>query len=312
MYKILMWAYDSYRSVADVSHFLLFIMFVLSRDEPESEMWNEIVSRCREILLRGLSDDDLPMRSVFPTSHVLKLCGDLFQIDSSEFLETQYQASWRHYRTTGGHAGRHVYTNDWDRLPELCHKLAFGNDDKKLRLQPTHFRNTFIQVWIPGSEEILLFCSCTWLIYSKNYPVSASWYERHAAMTPLFLDSLASQSAVSVDGIGTGQVRATQDVLQFTPTQAEGIKPSKNFHFDDCIPPGEAKGPYNWLTQSSLDTFADSQLLTLPSLSDSSLLFTVGSRIKAPPKRVPAPDFTQTRTKAQADGLHRMLIYSLF
>jgi hypothetical protein len=93
MYKILMWAYDSYRSVADVSHFLLFIMFVLSRDKPESEIRNEIVSRCREILLRGLSDDDLPMRSVFPTSHVLKLYGDLFQIDCSEFLETQYQAS---------------------------------------------------------------------------------------------------------------------------------------------------------------------------------------------------------------------------
>lgn len=48
----------------------------------------------------------------------------------------------------------------------------------------------------------------------------------------------------------------------------------------------DSKGPYNWLTQSSLDTLAEGQTLTLSSQSESSLLFTVGkSRLKGSGKK---------------------------
>ena len=51
----------------------------------------------------------------------------------------------------------------------------------------------------------------------------SSWKQCHATMAPLF----ASQSQSSPDNamdtsVMTGEVRATQDVQQFTPTQADG------------------------------------------------------------------------------------------
>ena len=60
---------------------------------------------------------------------------------------------------------------------------------------------------------------------------------------------------------------------------------------------GVARGPYNWLTQSSLDTFTD--FPTSVSQSQSSLLFTIGKK-PAPPggkRRLKAvgPDFGQGR-----------------
>ena len=51
---------------------------------------------------------------------------------------------------------------------------------------------------------------------------------------------------------------------------------------------GVARGPYNWLTQSSLDTFADFPASV--SQSQSSLLFTIG--------RKPAPAGSKRRLKA--------------
>ena len=59
-----------------------------------------------------------------------------------------------------------------------------------------------------------------------------------------------------------------------------------------CFVAGVARGPYNWLTQSSLDTFADSA--TPSSQSQSSLLFTVGKR--------PAPAAGKTRRKPAGPG----------
>ncbi|KAK2178224.1 hypothetical protein NP493_553g02014 [Ridgeia piscesae] len=109
----------------------------------------------------------------------------------------------------------------------------------------------------------------------QDYPVQSSWRRRHAAMTPHFVATQVSQtqSGVSQDvAMETGHVRATQDVQQFTPTQDVGV----------------ARGPYNWLTQSSLDTFAD--FPTSVSQSQSSLLFTVGKK--------PAPAGGKRRLKA--------------
>ncbi|GFO12453.1 DNA-dependent protein kinase catalytic subunit [Plakobranchus ocellatus] len=96
----------------------------------------------------------------------------------------------------------------------------------------------------------------------QDYSVHSSWRQRHAAMTPLFAVTQVSQSqgeAESGDDQMDGMVRATQEGgQQFTAT-LETTGSSKAF---------------NWLTLSSLDTYAES-----PSSvgGDSQLLFRIGS-----------------------------------
>ncbi|XP_052761107.1 DNA-dependent protein kinase catalytic subunit-like isoform X2 [Mya arenaria] len=96
----------------------------------------------------------------------------------------------------------------------------------------------------------------------SDYSVKSSWRHRHAAMTPLFATQASQSQAMETDDQSVG-VRATQDVAQFSQTQD----------------PGAQKGPYNWLTQSSLDTFAEGSSFTLMDTqqSQSSLMFTVGT-----------------------------------
>ncbi|BFZ03143.1 hypothetical protein BsWGS_06182 [Bradybaena similaris] len=88
----------------------------------------------------------------------------------------------------------------------------------------------------------------------QDYSVHSSWRQRHAVMTPLFASTLVTQSMDTSEGEDNldGHLRATQDAAQFTATV-------------DMAGSGKA---FNWLTQSSLDTFAetgtiggDSQLL---------------------------------------------------
>ncbi|KAH7949250.1 hypothetical protein HPB49_006638 [Dermacentor silvarum] len=76
-----------------------------------------------------------------------------------------------------------------------------------------------------------------------DYTVTGSWRRRHAAMTPLFAETLSfsqTQSSTSstqsstADGATSQKLRATQATLQFTPTQQAG----------------EAS-TYSWLTQST-------------------------------------------------------------
>ena len=59
----------------------------------------------------------------------------------------------------------------------------------------------------------------------------SAWHQRHAVMTPLFVETQASQTQVihisrhtGSAGEFTGQVRATQDVQNFTATVAGGGK----------------------------------------------------------------------------------------
>ena len=64
---------------------------------------------------------------------------------------------------------------------------------------------------------------------SQDYHISSSWRQRHAVMTPLFVATQMSQTqgASSTMGadvtMGDGDVRATQDVAYFTPTQQAGL-----------------------------------------------------------------------------------------
>ncbi|KAH7949580.1 hypothetical protein HPB49_012409 [Dermacentor silvarum] len=76
-----------------------------------------------------------------------------------------------------------------------------------------------------------------------DYTVTGSWRRRHAAMTPLFAETLSfsqtqssttSTQSSTADGSTSQKLRATQATLQFTPTQQAG----------------EAN-TYSWLTQST-------------------------------------------------------------
>ncbi|KAK7506702.1 hypothetical protein BaRGS_00002177 [Batillaria attramentaria] len=99
----------------------------------------------------------------------------------------------------------------------------------------------------------------------RDYSVQSSWRQRHAVMTPLFAVTQMSQSMDTSEDSLDGGVRETQDVQQFTATLEAG-----------------SRAPFNWLTQSSLDTFADYSLPTGMSESQSSLLFSVGSSSQGP------------------------------
>ncbi|XP_052262779.1 DNA-dependent protein kinase catalytic subunit-like isoform X1 [Dreissena polymorpha] len=118
----------------------------------------------------------------------------------------------------------------------------------------------------------------------SEYQVKSSWRHRHAAMTPMFATQ-TGQTQMEVDDESVA-IRATQEAAQFTQTVEQGIN----------------KGPFNWLTQSSLDTFAVTSTFTMETAaSQSSLLFTVGTgEPKKPSLRRPKPGtgFGQTKLGA--------------
>ncbi|KAL3172466.1 hypothetical protein MRX96_043377 [Rhipicephalus microplus] len=62
-----------------------------------------------------------------------------------------------------------------------------------------------------------------------DYAVTGSWRRRHAAMTPLFAETLSfsqtqstSTQSSTTEGVKSQRLRATQATLQFTPTQQTG------------------------------------------------------------------------------------------
>ena len=105
----------------------------------------------------------------------------------------------------------------------------------------------------------------------REYNLPIDWWRRHEVMTPLFAETLSAFD-ISIDGSINSQVhgetansfqqlRATQQQsLQFQPTQ-------------------ETKGPYNWLTQSSLDTYQVNLMNSSLSESQTSLLFNTNKAV---------------------------------
>ncbi|XP_056377813.1 DNA-dependent protein kinase catalytic subunit isoform X2 [Hyla sarda] len=98
----------------------------------------------------------------------------------------------------------------------------------------------------------------------QDYTVDSSWRHRSTILTPMFVETQASQSVHRsrtqsfVEGHEPegGQLRATQQHYQFTPTQNIGGRSS-----------------FNWLTGSSMDTLGSYSADSSDSLS-STLLFT--------------------------------------
>ncbi|XP_058033644.1 DNA-dependent protein kinase catalytic subunit [Ahaetulla prasina] len=92
----------------------------------------------------------------------------------------------------------------------------------------------------------------------QDFVIDSNWRYRSTILTPMFVDTQASQSAVTQEGYLGGQLRATQQQFEFTPTQNISGRSS-----------------FNWLVGNSVDTFADS---TVPSSSESVSMLLINKR----------------------------------
>ncbi|XP_053322155.1 DNA-dependent protein kinase catalytic subunit [Spea bombifrons] len=129
----------------------------------------------------------------------------------------------------------------------------------------------------------------------QDYAIDSNWRYRSTVLTPMFVPTQATQSgyrsaaeASPPDQETTeGQLRATQQNYQFTPTQNIA---------------GE-RSLFNWLTGSSIDTLADYSTDTYSDSTSSALLFTSKGNEKR--RRVPlkpvGPNFGQQRLRLPGD-----------
>uniref|UniRef100_A0A131YHX4 DNA-dependent protein kinase catalytic subunit n=1 Tax=Rhipicephalus appendiculatus TaxID=34631 RepID=A0A131YHX4_RHIAP len=175
-----------------------------------SERGADLMKQARRVLLLGLGDADLPLR---------------LSVANFWCQETQLPRA-----TTE----RLVALLGDMYLPELEEQFLSSSTFLLLELtsrSPDYDRKVFQH---PLSD-------CTFV----DYAVTGSWRRRHAAMTPLFAETLSfsqTQSTTSTqssttDGDTSQRLRATQATVQFTPTQQTGTSGESN--------------TYNWLTQST-------------------------------------------------------------
>nr|XP_012645481.1 DNA-dependent protein kinase catalytic subunit isoform X3 [Microcebus murinus] len=128
----------------------------------------------------------------------------------------------------------------------------------------------------------------------QEYTIDSDWRFRSTVLTPMFVETQASQSTLqsrtqegplSARQPMAGQIRATQQQGDFTPTQT-----------------ADGRSSFNWLTASSIDPIVDYTISSSDSLS-SSLLFAHKRSEKsqrAPLKSV-GPDFGKKRLGLPGD-----------
>uniref|UniRef100_A0A8C3EIJ4 DNA-dependent protein kinase catalytic subunit n=1 Tax=Corvus moneduloides TaxID=1196302 RepID=A0A8C3EIJ4_CORMO len=129
----------------------------------------------------------------------------------------------------------------------------------------------------------------------QDFVVDSSWRYRSTVLTPMFVETQASQSihrnlsqerSLSPSGSVGGQVRATQRQYEFTPTQH-----------------GSGRSSFNWLTGSSIDTLAEYAVpSSSESLSSSMLLVSKRSeKFKQGTFKPVGPDFGKKRLGLPGD-----------
>jgi len=246
---------------------------------PSDEKVDEIITRTKEVLLRGLSDEN-------------------------ESNRLSVQNFWS--RST------RLPTPTVERLVTILEAMYCPDTEPQYLGYATNF---LLEMTSRSPDYNRSVCEqpladCKFV----DYAVQCAWKQRHATMTPMFVETQLSQtqaggglggisgggsmvqdgvhstvksegwecsgtSKATGDGDSSGPLRETQvgEHQSFEPTQMGG---------------GGARGAYNWLTQSeSLDTFAADYSATSGDGTESSLLFTVGatgntsSRSKSYPHR---------------------------
>ncbi|XP_062426360.1 DNA-dependent protein kinase catalytic subunit [Rhea pennata] len=129
----------------------------------------------------------------------------------------------------------------------------------------------------------------------QDFIIDSSWRYRSTVLTPMFLDTQASQNAnrslsqersPSTSGSVGGRVRATQQQYEFTPTQNISGRSS-----------------FNWLTGNSIDTLAE-YTVSSSSESLSSSMLLAGKRsekFKQTAFKPVGPDFGKKRLSLPGD-----------
>ncbi|XP_043921659.1 DNA-dependent protein kinase catalytic subunit [Protopterus annectens] len=127
----------------------------------------------------------------------------------------------------------------------------------------------------------------------QDYIIDSDWRYRSTVLTPMFAETQASQSgsryrsqegSLSNQGSAGHQLRATQQKLEFTPTQNMGGRSS-----------------FNWLTGNSLDTFMEYSLPSASESSSSSLLVYSKPGQKRAHAKPLGPDFGKKRLALPGD-----------
>ncbi|XP_034980550.2 DNA-dependent protein kinase catalytic subunit [Zootoca vivipara] len=93
----------------------------------------------------------------------------------------------------------------------------------------------------------------------QDFAIDSSWRYRSTVLTPLFVESQASQDANryrSQEGSLGGQLRATQQQYEFTPTQN-----------------ASGRSSFNWLIGNSVDTFSEYRFPSSSESLSSSMLY---------------------------------------
>ncbi|XP_077480903.1 DNA-dependent protein kinase catalytic subunit [Stigmatopora argus] len=123
----------------------------------------------------------------------------------------------------------------------------------------------------------------------QDYLIDSNWRFRNTVMTPMFVETQSSQNpgsaSQSQSGDMKGKLRATQTSLQFTQTQTPGQLGRHT--------------AYNWLTGSSVDSFAD--YTVSESLSSLMVFEKKASRQQRATWRPVGEDFGQRRLTARTD-----------
>ncbi|KAI5273209.1 Dna-Dependent Protein Kinase Catalytic Subunit [Manis pentadactyla] len=128
----------------------------------------------------------------------------------------------------------------------------------------------------------------------QEYTIDSDWRFRSTVLTPMFIETQASQSALqtrtqegslSARGAVAGQIRATQQQYDFTPT-----------------PSADGRSSFNWLIGSSIDPLADYTASSSSDLS-SSLLFAHkrSEKSQRAPLKFVGPDFGKKRLSLPGD-----------
>jgi len=123
----------------------------------------------------------------------------------------------------------------------------------------------------------------------QEYTIDSDWRFRSTVLTPMFIETQASQSALQArtqegslpaQGVMAKQIRATQQQYDFTPTQT-----------------ADGRSSFNWLTGSSIDPLVDYTVSSSSDSSSSSLLFVHkrSEKLQRAPLKSVGPDFGKKR-----------------
>ncbi|XP_042541900.1 DNA-dependent protein kinase catalytic subunit [Dipodomys spectabilis] len=201
--------------------------------DPESQMdgdSQEILKLAKDVLIQGLIDENLGLQLIIRNfwSHETRLPSNT--LDRLLALNSLYS-------------------------PKIeVHFLSLATNFllEMTRMSPDYLNPIFEH---PLSE--CEFQECT---------IDPDWRFRSTVLTPMFIETQASLSTpqtqtqegfLQTRGPKTGQVRATQQQYDFTPTQTT-----------------DGRSSFNWLTGSSIDPLADYTVSLSSDSSSSSLLFT--------------------------------------